>query len=78
MHATSLAKLVRLCEGVKLVGQDNHRGDWQGTARFAIHLFLVTNVEEIRQEWRDFLVSLQPFRSQRIERLRVSAEITTA
>lgn len=76
--APSGAKLVRLSEGVKLVVHDFDLNVVQGSICFVARRFPVTAAVEIRQEWSDFLVSLQPFRSQRIERLRASAEITTA
>ena len=77
-HATSRAKLVRLCEGVKLVVQDWHSGGCEGSARLMLRRHPAAGDEKIHQEWCDFLVSLTSFRIQRIERLRVSAEITLA
>ena len=76
MNATSRAKLVRLCEGVKLVVQDRRLSGREENARDMQQPFPGTYDVKIPEEWRDFLVSLQPFRSQRIERLRASAEIT--
>jgi hypothetical protein len=76
VNATSKAKLVRAPEGVKAVVQDDHVSVRQRRARRNFQFHRCVNHEKNGQEWRDFLVSLALFGSQRTERLRVSAEIT--
>ena len=69
---------MRLCEGVKLIARDVVTSVMRALTWPGEQLVVSARIGDFVRNGAAFLVSLESFRSQRIERLRVSAEITMA